>query len=43
MAGSLRPNTHAVFAMEDFEIPKGRIELQSELIAQEIENRMKQN
>ena len=43
MAGSLRPNTHAVFAMEDFEIPKGRIELQSELVAREIENRMKQN
>lgn len=40
MAASLRPNTHAVYAMEDFEIPKDRIERQAELVQAEIEGRM---
>ena len=40
LAASLRPNLHAVYAMEDYDTPKGRIDAQADVVTKEIEGRM---
>lgn len=40
MAGSLRPNTHAVYAMEDMEIPADSVDRQRDIVMSEVEARM---
>ncbi len=39
MAASLRPNLHAVYMMEDLDIPRARIDQQAELVTAEIERK----
>jgi hypothetical protein len=40
LAASLRPNLHAVYAMEDYDIQRGRIDAQANAVTKEIEGRM---
>lgn len=40
MAASVRPNLHAVYAMEDFDLPRARVDAQSDLVLKEIESKM---
>jgi hypothetical protein len=39
MAASLRPNLQAVYQMEDYDVPKARLDQQAELVAAEVERR----
>ena len=40
LAASMRPNLHAVYAMEDYEIPNGRVGIQADVVTKEIEGKM---
>ena len=40
LAANLRPNLHAVYSMEDYEIPRGRVDQQAATVAGEIEKKM---
>lgn len=39
LAASLRPNFHAVYMMEDRDVPRGRIDLQESIVSKEIERK----
>lgn len=39
LAASLRPNLHAVYAMEDRDLPRGRVDQQTALVAAEIQRK----
>jgi len=43
MASGLRPNLHAVYAMEDHETPTALIMKRGDIVTSEIESRMKNN
>jgi hypothetical protein len=40
VAANLRPNLHAVYSMEDFELPKDRINLQGDQVMTEVERKV---
>jgi hypothetical protein len=40
MAGTLKPNMIAVYAMEDLDIPASAVDQQAELVVKEVESRM---
>ncbi len=40
LAASLRPNLHAVYMMEDREMPRGRVDQQAALVTAEIERKV---
>ena len=40
LAASLRPNLHAVYAMEDYEMADGGVSVQADLVTKEIESKL---